>query len=102
MRRLSHPGLGVLAGPAPRRPAPGGGLAVLVVVTVLAALAAPHDQALRGLVTDALPAIARPSALVPCRPRVRGQLGRWPSPWPSGASRTAGAAKAPVGSTARG
>ena len=60
MRRLSHPGLGVLAGPAPRRPAPGGGLAVLVVVTVLAALAAPHDQALRGLVTDALPAIAAP------------------------------------------
>jgi cell wall-associated NlpC family hydrolase len=35
---------------APRRPAPGGGLAVLVVVTVLAVLAAPHARALRGLV----------------------------------------------------
>jgi len=46
--------------PTPRRPAPGGGLAVLVVVTVLAALAAPHAQALRGLVADALPVIAAP------------------------------------------
>jgi cell wall-associated NlpC family hydrolase len=60
MTRLSHPGLRVLARPAPRRPAPGGGLAVLVVATVLAALAAPHAQALRGLVADALPAIAAP------------------------------------------
>jgi cell wall-associated NlpC family hydrolase len=60
MSRLSHPGLGVLAGLAPRRPAPGGGLAVLVVVTVLAALAAPRVQALRGLVADGLPAIAAP------------------------------------------
>jgi cell wall-associated NlpC family hydrolase len=50
----------VIAVPAPRRPAPGGGLAVLVVVTVLAALAAPYAQALRGLVADALPAIAAP------------------------------------------
>jgi peptidoglycan DL-endopeptidase CwlO len=61
MSRLSHPGLGVLARPAPRPPAPGGGLAVLVVATVLAALAAPHAQALRGLVADALPAIAAPA-----------------------------------------
>src|SRR4029453_17235677 len=60
MNRLPYPGLGVLARPAPRRPAPGGGLAVLVVVTVLAALAAPHAQGLRGLVTNALPAIAHP------------------------------------------
>jgi cell wall-associated NlpC family hydrolase len=60
MSRLIHPGLGVLAGPAPRRPAPGGGLAVLVVVTVLAALAAPHAQALRGLITAAVPGIATP------------------------------------------
>jgi cell wall-associated NlpC family hydrolase len=44
--------------PAPRRPAPGGGLAVLVVVTVLAALAAPHAKALRGLVAKALPVMA--------------------------------------------
>jgi cell wall-associated NlpC family hydrolase len=49
-----------MAWPASRPPAPGGGLAVLVVVTVLAALAAPHAQGLRGLVTDALPAIAAP------------------------------------------
>ena len=46
---------------APRRPAPGGGLAVLIVVTVLAALAAPHATALRGLVADGLPAIAVPT-----------------------------------------
>ena len=46
--------------PAPRRPAPGGGLAVLVVVTVLAALAAPNAQALRALVADALPVTAAP------------------------------------------
>jgi hypothetical protein len=54
----------MIAPPAPRRPAPGGGLAVLVVVTVLASLAAPHVQALRGLVADAaLPVIAAPPPL---------------------------------------
>ena len=47
--------------PAPRRPSPGGGLAVLVVVTVLAALAAPRAITLRGLIADALPAIAAPA-----------------------------------------
>jgi cell wall-associated NlpC family hydrolase len=47
---------------APRRPAQGGGLAVLVVVTVLAALAAPHARALRGLVTSGLPALPTPGA----------------------------------------
>jgi hypothetical protein len=41
---------------APRRLAPGGGLAVLVVVTILAALAAPHAAALRGLLAGDLPA----------------------------------------------
>jgi peptidoglycan DL-endopeptidase CwlO len=46
--------------PVVRRPAPGGGLAVLVVVTVLAALAAPHAHRLRGLVADALPVIDAP------------------------------------------
>ena len=46
--------------PAPRRPAPGGGLAVLVVVTALAALAAPHATALRGLIVEALPVMAAP------------------------------------------
>ena len=74
MSRLSHPGLGVLARPAPRRPAPGGGLIVLVVVTVLAALAAPRAQALRGLVTDALPAIAAPQ-----RPGARPASGSRPA-----------------------
>ena len=83
MSRLSHPGLRVVARPVPRRAAPGGGLAVLVVVTVLAALAAPHARALRGLVADALPAIAAPE-----RPGIR----------PASGSRPARA----VGSTARG
>ena len=46
--------------PAQRRPVPGGGLAVLVVVTVLAALAAPQATTLRGLVAGDLPAIAAP------------------------------------------
>jgi hypothetical protein len=51
--------------PAPRRPASGGGLAVLVVVTILAALAAPHATALRGLVTGSLPAITAPTRPAP-------------------------------------
>ena len=74
MSRLSHPGLRVVTRPAPRRPGPGDGLAVLVVVTVLAALAAPHAQALRGLVTDALPAIAAPE-----RPGARPASGSRPA-----------------------
>jgi cell wall-associated NlpC family hydrolase len=64
----------VIGPPAPRRPAPGGGLAVLVVVTVLAALAAPRVHALRGLVTDALPAIAAPE-----RPGTRPVAGARPA-----------------------
>jgi hypothetical protein len=40
----------VIARVAPGRPAPGGGLAVLVVVTVLAVLAAPQLGRLRPLV----------------------------------------------------
>ena len=51
-----------------RRPAPGGGLAVLVVVTVLAALAAPHAKAVRGLVAGGLPAITAPRGPLPRRP----------------------------------
>ena len=51
----------MIAPPAPRRPAPGSGLAVLVVVTILAALAAPLATTLRGLIADALPAIAAPA-----------------------------------------
>jgi cell wall-associated NlpC family hydrolase len=50
----------VIAPPAPRRPATGGGLAVLIVATVLAALAAPHARTLRGRVADALPVIGAP------------------------------------------
>jgi cell wall-associated NlpC family hydrolase len=57
-----------MAPPAPRRPAPGGGLAVLVVVTVLAALGGPHVQALRGLVADGR-AIASPAT--PSTPAIR-------------------------------
>jgi hypothetical protein len=54
-----------MASPVPRRPAPGGGLAVLVVITILAALAAPHAKALRGLVADGFPAITVPSRSAP-------------------------------------
>jgi hypothetical protein len=63
--------LPVIAPPAPRRPAPGGGLAVLVVVTILAAVAAPHATALRGLVAGGLPAVTvprRPASLPATRP----------------------------------
>jgi hypothetical protein len=56
----------VIAPPAPRRPAHGGGLAVLVMVTVLAALAAPHAMAVRGLVAGGLPAISVP--MLPATP----------------------------------
>jgi cell wall-associated NlpC family hydrolase len=80
----------VIVPPAPRRPAPGGGLAVLVVVTVLAALAAPNAQALRALVADALPVTAapeppgarpasgsRPARAVAFAMRQRGKPYRW-------------------------
>jgi hypothetical protein len=101
MTRLSHPGLGVLARSAPRRPAPAGGLAVLAVVTVLAALAAPHAQALRGLVPDALPAIAAPE-----RPGARPAPGSRPAravafALAQRASPTGGAPMVPKPSTAR-
>jgi cell wall-associated NlpC family hydrolase len=55
--------------PALRRPGPGGGLAVLVVVTVLAALAGPNAKALRDPVTDGRPAIAAPAT--PGAPAIR-------------------------------
>ena len=60
--------------PAGRRPTPGGGLAVLVVVTVLAALVAPHAQALRGLVTAGLAGITSttPSDAPALRPPAPG------------------------------
>jgi cell wall-associated NlpC family hydrolase len=97
MSRLAHSGLGMLTQPVSRRPAPGGGLAVLVVVTVLAALAAPRAQALRGLVADALPAIAvpehpgarpasgsRPSRAVAFALAQRGKPYRWGGDGPGG------------------
>jgi hypothetical protein len=55
----------MMAPPAPRRPAPGGGLAVLVVVTILAALAAPHAKAFRGLIAGGLRAVTVPVRLSP-------------------------------------
>ena len=55
----------MIARPAPRRPGPGGGLAVLVVVTILAALAAPHATAVRGLIAGGLPAVTVPVRLTP-------------------------------------
>ena len=53
--------------PPPRRPTPGGGLAVLVVVTVLAALAAPQFGQLRPIV-DRLRQ-ADPPRVLPHRPK---------------------------------
>jgi murein DD-endopeptidase MepM/ murein hydrolase activator NlpD len=52
---------------APHRPAPGGGLAVLVVVTVLAVLAAPQLGRLRPLVDQIRQ--AGPPRVVPHRPK---------------------------------
>jgi cell wall-associated NlpC family hydrolase len=59
----------VIGPPAPRRPAPGGGLAVLVVVTVLAALTGPNAKALRGLVAAGRTAITSPAT--PAAPVIR-------------------------------
>jgi cell wall-associated NlpC family hydrolase len=66
--RPMPPGWGYQPPPAPhlywRRRPELGGVAVLVVVTVLAALAAPHARTVRGLVVGALaelPAIGRPA-----------------------------------------
>ena len=54
----------MIAPPAPRRPSPGGGLAVLVVVTVLAALTAPHARTIRAaLAAGKLPALELPGPL---------------------------------------
>jgi hypothetical protein len=64
----------VIAPPAPRRPAPGGGLAVLVVVTVLAALAAPHATAMRGRLAGGLPTLSAPTRPAP-RPAPRAPRG---------------------------
>jgi cell wall-associated NlpC family hydrolase len=55
--------------PTRRNPAPGGGLAILVMVTVLAALAAPNAKALRSLVTNGRAGIAAPAT--PPAPAIR-------------------------------
>jgi hypothetical protein len=92
----------VIVPPAPRRPAPGSGLAVLVVVTVLAALAAPHAMVLRGLVAAARPVIAAP-APPGARPASGSRAARgWHSRFASAVSPTGGAVKAPAPSTAQG
>jgi cell wall-associated NlpC family hydrolase len=76
----------VIGPPGPRRPAPGGGLAVLVVVTVLAWLAAPHATALRRPITGDRPIVApggrpasgsRPARAVAFALRQRGKPYRW-------------------------
>jgi murein DD-endopeptidase MepM/ murein hydrolase activator NlpD len=59
---------------APHRPAPGGGLAVLVVVTVLSVLAAPQLGRLRPLVDQLRQ--ANPPSLVPSRPTPQPGDGR--------------------------
>jgi hypothetical protein len=64
----------VIVPPPPCRPAPGGGLAVLIVVTILAALAAPHATAVRGLVAGELPAITVPARPAP-PPAIRPPAG---------------------------
>jgi hypothetical protein len=65
---------GLPAWPPGHRPAPGGGLAVLVVVTVLAALAAPHATAFRGRLAGGLPAITAPKLPAP-RPAIQEPKG---------------------------
>jgi murein DD-endopeptidase MepM/ murein hydrolase activator NlpD len=57
----------VIARQAPGRPAPGGGLTVLVVVTVLAVLAAPQLGRLRPLVDQLRQ--ADPARVLPHRPK---------------------------------
>ena len=81
----------------PRRRPELGGVAVLVVVTVLATLAAPHARhgSWAGRWRAGGAAGHRPPWPLPPAGDRPGQLGRWPSPLASGASRTAGAPKAP-------
>jgi hypothetical protein len=66
---------GLATWPPGYRPAPGGGLAVLVVVTVLAALAAPHATALRGRLAGGLPVITAPKPRLPAPPPATRPMG---------------------------
>ena len=81
-----------------------GRVAVLVVVTVLAALVAPHARTLRGLVAGELARADHPPPLLGHRlpAMAPGRPGGRPSPWASEASPTAGAPRALPRSTARG
>jgi murein DD-endopeptidase MepM/ murein hydrolase activator NlpD len=88
----------VIARPAPGRPAPGSGLAVLVVVTVLAVLAAPQLGRLRPLVDQlrqskpltSLPRLTAPSGGVcPVKGPVRIGQG-WGAPRDGGRRRHQG------------
>jgi hypothetical protein len=79
---------GLATWPPGYRPAPGGGLAVLVVVTVLAALAAPHATALRGRLAGGLPVITAPKPRLPAPP---------PATRPMGLTFTNGAGCRPAG-----
>jgi hypothetical protein len=88
---VARPGWGSYPAPPGRRRPELGGVTVLVLVTVLAALAAPHAQALRGKLADVgqLPAIRLPKPKLPV-----------PSPTPrapKGLSFTAGAGCRPAG-----
>jgi peptidoglycan DL-endopeptidase CwlO len=74
--RPGPPGWGYQPPPrlSPRRRPELGGVAVLVVVTVLAALAAPHARTVRGLVVGELaelPAIGRPGRAPATGDRIR-------------------------------
>jgi peptidoglycan LD-endopeptidase LytH len=87
----------VIARPVPGRPAPGGGLAVLVVVTVLAALAAPQlgrlrplvDQLRQGNLPAPLPRPTPPSGVCPVKGSVRIGQG-WGAPRDGGRRRHQG------------
>jgi len=64
--------------PPGHRTAPGGGLAVLLVVTVLASLAAPHARGLRDQAAAALPAL--PGLRLPALPAPPPARAARPSP----------------------
>jgi peptidoglycan LD-endopeptidase LytH len=89
----------VIARPIPGRPAPGGGLAVLVVVTVLAVLAAPQlgrlrplvDQLRQGNLPAPLPRPTPPSASGVCPVKGPVRIGQgWGAPRDGGRRRHQG------------
>jgi murein DD-endopeptidase MepM/ murein hydrolase activator NlpD len=89
----------VIARPIPGRPAPGGGVAVLVVVTVLAVLAAPQlgrlrplvDQLRQGNLPAPLPRPTPPSASGVCPVKGPVRIGQgWGAPRDGGLRRHQG------------